>query len=85
MNAPPILQNMGFAILGVVFFCVGIGIGCVTGGRTMKEFKDAQDTMSVGALKVLVVGGALTAVFLGTGGYGVIRFGGALLSQMGIG
>jgi hypothetical protein len=76
---------MGFSVLGVVFFCVGIALACVTAVRTLKEYKNANDSWSGGALRVLAFGGVLTAVFLGPSVYGCIRFGGGLLGQMGIG
>jgi hypothetical protein len=85
MGPPPILQNLGFGFLGIVFFCVGIALACVTAVRTLKEYKNANDSWSGGALRVLLFGSVLTAVFLGPSVYGFIRFGGGLVGQMGIG
>ncbi|SUA31378.1 Uncharacterised protein [Mycolicibacterium fortuitum] len=83
MNTPANIQNLGFAILGLVFFIVGIGIGCVTANNTMRAVKNSQDSMSIDAWKTLLAGGALTATFLTPSIYAIIRFGGAALNQFG--
>lgn len=83
MEAPAIVQNLGWAVLGLIFFAVGIGIGAVTAGRTMHHFKQAQDSMSVEAWKSLLVGAMLAAIFLTPSIYSFIRFGGSALNQMG--
>lgn len=83
MGAPANVQNLGWAILGLIFFVVGIGLAAVAAGNTLKAFKQSQDSMSVEAWKALFVGGALSAIFLGGGIYSIIKFGGAAVGQMG--
>ncbi|MCA2249730.1 hypothetical protein JF729_18295 [Mycobacterium intracellulare] len=83
MQAPAIMQNLGWAVLGVVFFAVGIAIAAVTAGRTMQHFKQAQDSMSMEAWKSLLVGATLAAIFLTPSIYSFIRIGGSALNQMG--
>ena len=84
MNAPANVQNLGWAVLGLIFFVVGIGLAAVTAGNTMSRFKNSQDSMSVEAWKALFVGGMLSAIFLGGGIYWIIKFGGATLDQFGL-
>ncbi|QFS94564.1 hypothetical protein FIV07_27715 (plasmid) [Mycobacterium sp. THAF192] len=83
MGAPANVQNLGWAILGLIFFIVGIGLAAVAAGNTLKAFKQSQDSMSVEAWKALFVGGALSAIFLGGGIYSIIKFGGAAVGQFG--
>lgn len=82
---PPVLANMGFTVLGIVFFCVGIGIACITAFKTMESYRKSGETLSAKAFMELVVGASLTAVFMGGGIYALIRFGGAMFGQIGIG
>ncbi len=85
VGPPPVLANMGFTVLGIVFFCVGIGIACVTAFKTMESYRKSQETLSARAFMELVVGASLAAVFLGSGIFALIRFGGAMFGQIGIG
>ncbi len=83
MGAPANVQNLGWAILGLIFFVVGIGLAAVAASNTLSRFKQSQDSMSVEAWKALFIGGALAAIFLGGGIYSVIKFGGAAFGQLG--
>lgn len=84
-GVPPIIQSLGWTAVLTVLFIVGCGAAIVTATKTVKAYKNDNDSLSTKAGQELFVGSIISALFLLGGGIGMIALGGKILQGFGLG
>ncbi|SHU29566.1 Uncharacterised protein [Mycobacteroides abscessus subsp. abscessus] len=84
-GVPPFIQSIVWSVVLTGLFVIGGLAVLVTASKTVKSFKDDNDSLSAKALQTLVIGSIISAAFLLGGSIGMIAFGGKILQGFGIG
>ncbi|SKX47363.1 Uncharacterised protein [Mycobacteroides abscessus subsp. massiliense] len=84
-GVPPFIQSIVWSVVLSGLFIIGGAAVIITASKTVKAYKEDNDSLSTDAMKTLIVGSIISAVFLLGGSISAVAIGGKILQGFGIG
>jgi hypothetical protein len=83
-GVPPVIQGAVWTIVASALFVFGGICLIVTASKTVESYKNSNDSWSASTIRHLVMGGAISALLLFGGIYGVVKLMGSVNQGFGL-